>query len=123
MVAVSETDILTSKQLISHFASQIKDGFGVIVILYSIDKYGKASSKEIKKELQKAFGDKITYNYTSFYRVLKKLKITYKVIEEKERVKESGPDRIYYSLTPVGKLVWQDIRDNYVKPLKYLINA
>ncbi len=114
-------DIAISQQLTTHFANQMKDGFGVIVILYTIDKYGKASSREIKSELQKTFGDKMNYNYTSFYRVLSKLKTTYKVIEEKERIRETGPDRIYYCLTPVGKLVWANIRDEYVKPLSQLI--
>lgn len=103
--------------LSERFEKGVKDGFGAVLILYSIHKRKKASSKELRKDLKETFPESLEYNYTSLYRLLGKLKDEFKLIVEKERRKAKGPERIYYSLTPLGKLVLTKIFDRYIEPL------
>lgn len=103
--------------LSERFEKGVKDGFGAVLILYSIHKRGRSSSKELRKDLKEIFPESLGYSYTSFYRILGKLRDEYKLIIERERRKAKGPHRIYYSLTPLGKLVLTKIFELYIKPL------
>lgn len=87
------------------------------LVLYIIYKQGKASSTEIKKGLQEIAGKPIEYEYTSYYRMMGDLEHDYKVIEPVELVKEKGPSRIYYGLTPFGEAVLNKIYQEIIKPL------
>lgn len=103
--------------LSERFEKGVKDGFGAVLILYSIYKRKKASSKELRKDLKELFPESLEYNYTSLYRLLGRLKNEFKLIIETERRKAKGPSRIYYSLTPLGKLVLTKIFARYIEPL------
>lgn len=107
-----QADLLSER-----FEKGVKDGFGAVLILYSIHKKGEASSKELRKDLTEVFPESLEYTYTSFYRLLGKLKDGFKLIAETERRKAKGPERIYYSLTPLGKLVLTKIFNRYIEPL------
>jgi len=106
--------------LAERFEKGVKNGFGAVVIMYSINKRHNASSQEIRKDLKEMFPKSMEYNYTSFYRLLGKLRDELKLIRESERRKAKGPERIYYSLTPLGKLVLKKIFHRYLKPLANL---
>lgn len=111
-------DLEEQAELLSErFEKGVKDGFGAALILYSIHKRKRASSKELRKDFKETFPESLEYNYTSLYRLLGKLKDEFKLIVEKERRKAKGPHRIYYSLTSLGKLVLTKIFDRYIEPL------
>lgn len=108
----------TEPELFERFANQYKPMMVPFMLLYITDKLGKASSMEYKEELEKLAGRKLEYQYTSFYRLLYKMRHEYEVIEEVELVKENGPARVYYSLTPLGKALMKHIYDELIKPIK-----
>lgn len=110
----------TSEILVERFGETIKIGFGALVVLWLIEKQKKASSKEIKETLRDFFNGELEYNYTSFYRLLGRLRDEFKLIKEVERRKARGPSRIYYSLTPLGKLVLKKLTLRYIAPLEKL---
>lgn len=115
-------DINTQAELLAErFEKGIKDGFGATLILHSIGNRQGASSKEIKEDIDKTFGNKMAYNYTSFYRLITRLRDEFKLISEKEKIKSKGPNRISYELTPIGKLLLEIIIDRYIRPLEKLL--
>jgi DNA-binding PadR family transcriptional regulator len=107
-------------ELLERFEKGTKDGFGAVLVLYSIYKRKEASSKEIRKDFKEFFPKSLDYNYTSFYRLLAKLKDVYNLITESGKKKSKGPPRLYYSLTPLGKIILQKIFSLYINPLKKL---
>lgn len=106
-----------SELLVERFEEGVKVGFGAILILHSIYRHRKASSKELRKDLKEIFPESTEYNYTSFYRLLGRLKDEFKLIIETERRKAKGPERVYYSLTPLGKLTLTKVFERYIEPL------
>ncbi len=109
-----------SEILVERFQETMKNSFGALIVLWSIEKRKRASSKEIKEDLRDFFRGGLEYNYTSFYRLLSRLRDDFKLIKEVEREKAKGPERIYYSLTPLGKLVLKKTISRCVTPLKNL---
>jgi len=109
-----------SELLVERFEKGIKDGFGAVLILYYIHQRKHSSSKEIRADLMQNFPESMQYNYTSFYRLLGRLRDEFSLIKEKERKKAKGPDRIYYTLTQLGETVLRKIFDRYLKPLSEL---
>lgn len=109
-----------SEILVERFGETIKIGFGALIVLWLIKEQKKVSSKEIKETLRDFFNGELEYNYTSFYRLLNRLRDEFKLIKEVERRKARGPSRIYYSLTPLGKLVLKKLIPRYIVPLEKL---
>jgi DNA-binding PadR family transcriptional regulator len=103
--------------LTSHFRKSIKNGFGSMIILYSINKRGSASSKEIQQDMEETFSSNLEYRYTSFYRLLSRLRDEFYLIEESHRESSNGPDRIYYQLTKLGEEVFNNIMEMFINPL------
>jgi len=105
-------------KLFERFANQYKPMMVPFMLLYITDKLGKASSVEYKEELEKLAGKRLEYQYTSFYRLIYKMRYEFEVIEEVELVKENGPARIYYGITPLGKSLMKHIYDELIVPIK-----
>lgn len=117
------SDKVLVDDLFTRYTESLKPVFFPVFVLHVIAKLGKASSNEIKSELQKFdSGGKIEYNYTSYYRLMGKMEHDYKVIEPCDVVKDKGPARIYYRLTPAGKELLQRIRREIIEPLKKIEN-
>lgn len=106
--------------LLENFENNVKTGFGAILIMYSINKRGAASSKEIKKDMEKIFDDYLSYNYTSFYRLMNRMRDEAKLIVESSRKAGKGPDRIYYKLTPLGEVTLGLVFKRLVLPFSKL---
>jgi len=107
-----------SEILAERFGEAVKDGFGALILLWAIKEQKKASSKEIKEFMRDFFNGRMEYSYTSFYRLLAKLRDDFGLIKEVEKRKARGPKRSYYSLTPLGRLVLKKIITRYINPLK-----
>jgi len=107
-------------KIFTKYMDQVKPLLVPFLVMYIIHKRGKASSLELKLDLEKIAGRPIEYEYTSFYRLLAKLRHEYEVIVEVDLIKEKGPPRIYYSLTPLGEKVMNKIYENMVLPLQKL---
>ena len=105
-------------KIFSRYADKVKPVLVPFLILYIIYKRGKASSTEIKKELEDIAGKTIEYEYTSYYRMMGSLEHESKVIEPVELVKEKGPARIYYSLTSFGEILMKKIYQEIIIPIK-----
>lgn len=110
-----------SELLVERFEDGIKNGFGAVFILHSIDKHQKASSQEMKEELDRTFKGALNYNYTAFYRLVARLRDEFALIQETQRVPAKGADRIYYCLTPLGKTVLNKIIERHITPLASLL--
>lgn len=108
-------------KLFDRYAEKAKPILVPFLVLYIIHKHKKASSSEIKKDLQEIAGKPVEYEYTSYYRMMGDLEHNYKVIEPIELVKEKGPARIYYSLTPFGEAVLKKIYQGIISPLHKVI--
>lgn len=74
-----------SEILVERFEEIMKNGFGALIVLWSIQKRKKASSEEIRQDLRLLFRERGGYGYTSFYRLLAKLRDKLKIIKEIER--------------------------------------
>lgn len=111
-------DIEEQSEILSErFEKGIKYGFGAFLILYLIQKEGRASSKELGESLRKMFPESLRYSYTSFYRLLQRLRDEFKLISATAQKKGKGPERTYYALTPLGKAVLEKIFVRYIEPL------
>lgn len=105
-------------KLFNRYAEKTKPLLVPFLVLYIIYKRGKASSIEIKKDLIEIAGKPIEYEYTSYYRMMGNLEHEFKVIEPVEFIKEKGPARVYYSLTPFGEVLMKKIYQEIILPLQ-----
>ena len=104
-------------RLFNKYMDQVKPLMVPFLIMYIIHKRGKASSLELKKDLEEIAGRPIKYEYTSFYRLIGKLRYEYKIIVEVDLIKEKGPPRVYYSLTPLGEALMKRIYNQLFVPM------
>lgn len=105
------------EEVFNRYANKVKPMLVPFLVVYIIHKRGKASSVEIKEDLEKIAGKSLEYEYTSYYRMIGSLEHELKVIEPVELIKEKGPARIYYSLTPFGISLMKKIYQEIIQPM------
>ncbi|MEI6237894.1 MAG: PadR family transcriptional regulator, partial [Candidatus Saccharibacteria bacterium] len=93
----------TMDDLVNRYGMDMKKLIYPLLVLHVIKSHKKASSQEIKSEINRIAGKEVEYQYTSYYRLMSNLEHDRELIEPVELVKEKGPARIYYSLTPKGE--------------------
>jgi DNA-binding PadR family transcriptional regulator len=111
---------ITVEQGYQRFLNIIKPQLVPYLILYIINEQGKASSLEIKKQLSIIGGREISYQPNSYYRLMSMLEHEAELIEPVDLVKEKGPARIYYSLTPLGNRILKRMYTDVFMPIQKL---
>ena len=85
-ISTKGLDLEEKAELLSdRVEKSIKDGFGLIFVLYVIKKKGSASTKELRQSFEETFDKHLDYQYTSFYRMIGRMRDEFGLIEEVER--------------------------------------
>lgn len=107
----------TMDDLVNRYGMDMKKLIYPLLVLHVIKSHKKASSQEIKSEINRIAGKEVEYQYTSYYRLMSNLEHDRELIEPVELVKEKGPARIYYSLTPKGEELLGRILNEIIYPV------
>jgi DNA-binding PadR family transcriptional regulator len=111
----------TIQELVSKHSQEWKALLYPFLVLRVINELKKASSLEIKDEINKLAGQKIEYNYTSYYRLMSRLENEAGLIEPVELKKDKGPARVYYGLTAKGQELYSELLKQVIYPVQRLL--
>ena len=109
------------ENLINKHGQALKELVYPFLVLYSIGHLKKASSVEILKQIENMAGKKVAYQKNSYYRLMGRMEHAYELIEPVDFIKEKGPARIYYGLTPKGIKLLKTLMSEIYMPLQKLL--
>lgn len=109
------------QDLLNKHGQEWKELLYPFLILRVINEHKKASSLEIKSQINEWAGKKVEYSYTSYYRLMARLEHEVKLIEPVELKKEKGPARVYYGLTNKGQTLYGELLQQIIIPVQKLL--
>ena len=112
------TDI---EELVNRHGKQLKTLVYPFLVLYTIGHLKKASSVEIIDYIENLAGRKVAYQKNSYYRLIGSMEHEFEIIEPVDFIKEKGPARIYYGLTPKGKKLLDKLLKEIYLPLQEML--
>ena len=109
------------QELLNKYGQEWKEILYPFLILRVINEQKKASSLEIKGQINEWAGQKVEYSYTSYYRLMARLEHEALLIEPVELKKEKGPARVYYGLTEKGQELYNKVLEQIIIPAQKLL--
>ncbi len=109
------------QELVSKHGQEWKTLLYPLLVLRVINEYKKASSLEIKDEINKLAGQKVEYSYTSYYRLMSRLEHEVGLIEPVDLKKDKGPARVYFGLTVKGRELYGELLKQVIYPIQRLL--
>ncbi|MCX6728870.1 MAG: PadR family transcriptional regulator [Candidatus Saccharibacteria bacterium] len=109
------------QELVTKHGQEWKSLLYPFLILRIIKENEKASSLEIKDQINKLAGQKVEYSYTAYYRLMARLEHEAGLIEPIDVKKEKGPARVYFGLTPKGRELYDELLKQVIYPVQRLL--
>ena len=109
------------EELVNKHGQALKNLVYPFLVLYSVDHLKKASSVEIIQHIENMAGKTVAYQKNSYYRLMSSLEHEFELIEPVDFIKEKGPARVYYGLTPKGKNLLKTLMDEIYLPLQKML--
>lgn len=111
----------TIQELVTKHGQEWKSLLYPFLILRVIKENEKASSLEIKDQINKLAGQKVEYSYTAYYRLMARLEHEVALIEPVDLKKDKGPARVYYGLTAKGQELYSELLKQVIYPVQRLL--
>lgn len=109
------------EELINKHGKALKTLVYPFLVLHTIGSLKKASSVEIIAYIDKISGKKVEYQKNSYYRLIGSMEHDLELIEPIDFIKEKGPARVYYGLTPKGKTLLDRLMLEIYLPLQTIL--
>lgn len=109
------------EDLVNKHGQALKNLVYPFLVMYSIGHLKKASSVEIIGQIEEMAGKKVAYQKNSYYRLIGSMEHELELIEPVDFIKEKGPARIYYGLTPKGEKLLDTLLKEIYLPLQKML--